>query len=200
MMEINEIRKRTVILDYEGEEFYRLIDPMTNGTIEGYLISINGNILSNKCSKYGEYNRRKIVVIKNKRSHIKLSKGTYFVQRYISDLVAGNFLTNPRNIKPDLYTVNGNEYYRYYKDPNSWYIMFKDGDVTNHKLPNILYVNYRDYIRHCAGTKQKVIIKNADKELMIKIYEENDVSKAFISKLFGLDSSTFSRIYNKYKK
>lgn len=199
-MKMNEIRKRTTILDYEGEEFYSLIDPVTNEIVDGYLISINGNILSNKRSKCGEYKRRKIVIIKNKRSHIKLSKGTSFIQRYISDLVVGNFLISPKDIQPDEYVINGNKYTRDYKDPNNWYIIFKDANVNNHKLLNISYANYKDYIIHCINTGQQANVKNADKELMIKIYEENDVSKTFISRLFNLDDSTFSRIYKHYKK
>ena len=200
---INEFRKRTIALEDKGEEFYHLLDPITDGRISGYMISTNGNILSNKQTKSELYKRRKIVIRKNKRSHIKLAKNNGECSDfYISDLVARNFLGPPSSLNPNRFIVNGKYYYREYQDPKMWYIIFKDADVTNHKLSNILYASYIDYIYHCKRSGQKVNIKKQDIDLMIRIYEENKgtISKAEISRLVFLHDITFSIIYANHIK
>lgn len=200
---MNELRKRKVKTVFKGEKFYPLQDPEDGSTFPHYVISKSGSVMTNMCSKDKSVYKKMFIYARpntSSRSYAILRKDGRMIKRYISELVAFNFLTNPSDIEPDEYVINDRSYTRDYSDSSSWYIIFKDGNVNNTNLSNLEYARFIDYMDHCRKMNMKCFINYKEKEMMIDMFINNGYcGGSMISRKLHLTSpAILSGIYRTY--
>lgn len=193
-------KRRHHIIEYEGENYYYLLDPYTELKIDGYLISKNGRLISKKRSKTDSYYKRVVYKRKSARNCLNLRYNEIPIERYMDELVAYNFLKYDKSLFDIYWIGDGEPHYRNYNKPYNYYIIHLNGDISDDTLDNLQYVDYSTYIEHCKRFKRKPIIKDIDKQIMIDIDKEDNITRTRISELFHISPSGLSRILNKEKR